>query len=123
MDIASAIRARKSIRAFKPDPVSKETLSRILEQALRAPSWANTQPWEFAVVTGRQLEEIREGFLERSLFKFVNLLNPFLVVKIASDPVKRIGGIGDQTTPIQGFGDPVDQTLLRIYGVDVENHG
>ena len=65
MDIVEAIQQRKSIRAFKPDPVSKEILKEILDVALRAPSWANTQPWEFAIVTGRKLERIRRAFVEK----------------------------------------------------------
>ncbi len=66
MDISEAICRRKSIRAFKPDPVSQNTLRKILEESIRAPSWANTQPWEFAIATGKPLEEIRVAFLERS---------------------------------------------------------
>jgi nitroreductase len=65
MDVSEAISQRKSIRAFKPDPVPRDVLTKILEGAIRAPSWANTQPWEFAVATGKPLEEIRAGFLER----------------------------------------------------------
>ena len=65
MDVVEAIGKRKSVRAFKPDPVSLDMLKEIVEQALRAPSWANTQPWEFAVVTGSLLKEIQEGFLEK----------------------------------------------------------
>jgi nitroreductase len=65
MDVKDAIRERRSIRAFQPDPVSRETLRTILEQALRAPSWANTQPWEFVVVTGKKLQEIQKAYLER----------------------------------------------------------
>jgi nitroreductase len=65
MDIAEAVRERRSIRAFKPDAVSREMLSQIVEQALKAPSWANTQPWEFAVATGKPLKDVQEGFLER----------------------------------------------------------
>ena len=42
MDVVEAIRERKSVRAFKPDPVSMDMLKKIIEQALRAPSWANT---------------------------------------------------------------------------------
>ena len=61
MDIAEAINHRKSIRAFKPDAVPQEILKDIMELALRAPSWANTQPWEFAIVGGRKLEEIRQA--------------------------------------------------------------
>jgi nitroreductase len=66
MDISEAINQRKSIRSFKADPVSVDILKRILEESIRAPSWANTQPWEFAVAAGNPLEEIRAAFLENS---------------------------------------------------------
>jgi nitroreductase len=65
MDIVEAIKQRRSIRAFKPDPIPEDTIRQIMEQSLWAPSWANTQPWEFAVVTGSKLEEIQKGFLEK----------------------------------------------------------
>jgi len=45
MDLVEAIRHRRSIRAFKPDPIPQEILKEIMGGALRAPSWANTQPW------------------------------------------------------------------------------
>jgi len=60
MDIVEAIRTRKSIRKFKPDPVGKNTIREILEIASRAPSAENTQPWEFTVITGGLLDSIRE---------------------------------------------------------------
>jgi nitroreductase len=66
MDIAEAINQRKSIRAFKSDSVPRDVLMEIMELALRAPSWGNTQPWEFAVVTGKKLEEIRRAFVEKA---------------------------------------------------------
>ena len=65
MNTVESIRQRKSIRAFKPDPVPKEMLREIVETALRAPSWANTQPWQFAIVAGDELEQIRTAFLEK----------------------------------------------------------
>ncbi len=65
MDVTEAIKERRSVRAFRPTPVSLDMIREIVEQALRAPSWANTQPWEFAVATGKPLEEIQKGFLER----------------------------------------------------------
>ncbi len=66
MDIIEAINQRMSVRAFKPDPVPLHTLKQIMEVALRAPSWGNTQPWEFAIVSGRELEEIGRGFIEKT---------------------------------------------------------
>ncbi|OGO21980.1 MAG: hypothetical protein A2144_10480 [Chloroflexi bacterium RBG_16_50_9] len=65
MDIAKAVIARKSIRAFRPDPVPKSVLEIIMKAALRAPSWANMQPWEFAITTGEKLAEIRRRYTER----------------------------------------------------------
>ncbi len=64
MDLLEALQKRKSIRAFKPDPVPKQVIEQILGKAIGAPSWANTQPWEFAVVTGKKLENIKKSFLE-----------------------------------------------------------
>jgi nitroreductase len=65
MDVIEAIKERKSIRAFKSDPVKKNLLVKIIEQAQRAPSWANTQPWEFAVATGEKLKAIQDAFVKR----------------------------------------------------------
>jgi nitroreductase len=65
MDVVQAIKERKSIRAFKPEQVPLDLLRRILEQAMRAPSWANTQPWEFAAVTGKKLKAIQDAFVKR----------------------------------------------------------
>ena len=65
MDVVQAIKERKSIRVFKPDQVPLDLLKKILEHAMRAPSWANTQPWEFAVVTGQKLKAIQDAFVKR----------------------------------------------------------
>ena len=59
MDVLEAIRKRKSIRGFKPDPVSREVLSGVLEAACRTPSPKNTQPWEFFVLTGPVLDAVK----------------------------------------------------------------
>ncbi len=64
MELIEAIKARKSIRGYKPDPVPKSVLQEILEVASRAPSSMNTQPWETWVVTGDVLDEIRQANLD-----------------------------------------------------------
>ena len=65
MNVIEAIKERRSVRAFKRDPIPLELLKKIMKQALRAPSWANTQPWEFAIVTDEPLEAIQKNFLAR----------------------------------------------------------
>ncbi len=67
MNIVEALRARKSIRGFRPDPVSREALSEILQTATRAPSAMNSQPWEFFVLAGDVLENIKRANLEMLL--------------------------------------------------------
>jgi nitroreductase len=66
MDVVEAIDKRKSIRAFKSDPVPKEILKEIMGLALRAPSYDNTQPCELAIATGAKLEGIRQAFVEKA---------------------------------------------------------
>ena len=72
MDVIQAIKERKSIRAFKPDQVPLDLLKKILEDAMRAPSWANTQPWEFAVATGEKLKAIQDTFADRGAANMEN---------------------------------------------------
>jgi nitroreductase len=50
VEVIEAISKRRTIRSFKPEPVSQEVLDEILEAATWAPSHRNTQPWEFAVL-------------------------------------------------------------------------
>lgn len=65
MDVIEAIESRRSVRAFRPEPVSKEVLAKILEVALRAPSTDNTQPWEFTIVTGPMLADLKKALSEK----------------------------------------------------------
>jgi nitroreductase len=62
MDIYELIRHRRSIRKYKPDPVPREVLERILEAATWAPSGKNTQNWRFFVLQG----QYRDNYLQYS---------------------------------------------------------
>jgi nitroreductase len=63
LNVIDALNARFTCRAFKSDPVSRETMVQILEAANRAPSWGNTQPWDIYVAAGEVLGGIRTEFL------------------------------------------------------------
>jgi len=63
MNTIDALNYRYCCRAFKPEQVSKEKVQKILEAAIRAPSWANTQPWEIYVASGEMLERLRKAYL------------------------------------------------------------
>lgn len=57
VDFYEVVRRRRSIRAYKPDPVEDEKLLRVLEAARLAPSAANRQPWHFIVVRDPEVKE------------------------------------------------------------------
>ncbi|MEM9733124.1 MAG: nitroreductase [Pseudomonadota bacterium] len=58
--VEAAITSRRSIRAFRPDPVSAQTVRHILEVAARAPSGTNMQPWQVHVLTGQPLTDFTD---------------------------------------------------------------
>ena len=88
MEVFEAIRKRRSIRKYKPDPVPEEKLQLIFEAARLAPSAGNKQPWRFVVVkdkgTKRKLAEAadRQMFVEEAP----------VVIAVFGDPKDSPGG-------------------------------
>ncbi len=66
MDVIEAIRTRRSIRAFKPDPVPKNVLRELLDVSRWAPSGGNVQPWHFAVLGGELLDKVTARLEEKA---------------------------------------------------------
>ena len=58
MELSKTIKERKSARAFKPGPVSRELIEEVLALTLCAPSAINLQPWEFIIVMGEEKERL-----------------------------------------------------------------
>lgn len=50
MEFAEVLKTRRSVRAYKPDPIPDEVLRRILDYTRLAPSANNVQPWHFVVI-------------------------------------------------------------------------
>jgi nitroreductase len=53
--LMEVIRARRSVRNYKPDPVSDEIVNQVIEAAKWAPSGNNSQPWEIVVLKDKAL--------------------------------------------------------------------
>ena len=60
---AEAIRSRRSVRAFLPTPVPRETVERMLDIARHAPNGSNIQPWHVQVVAGTHRDRLVEAIL------------------------------------------------------------
>jgi nitroreductase len=57
MSFLNLIMSRRSVRKYKAEKVSQETLEKILEAGRYAPSASNEQPWHFVIVTDPKLKE------------------------------------------------------------------
>jgi nitroreductase len=60
MDVSEAVKNRRSIRRFLPERVPEETIRELISDALWAPSWGNTQQYEFVVATGDALDRFKK---------------------------------------------------------------
>lgn len=57
--LSSLLEARHSCRAFRPDPIPRDTIEAIVAAAQRVPSWCNAQPWQLTIVSGTEIERFR----------------------------------------------------------------
>lgn len=58
MNVTEALKARISIRAFKPDPIPAALVRDILDVARFAPSGGNLQPWKVIAVAGGERDAV-----------------------------------------------------------------
>ncbi len=62
--LTAVLKARYSCRAFKPDPVPDDTITRIVEAARHVPSWCNAQPWQVSITKGAATDAFRSLMME-----------------------------------------------------------
>ena len=123
MDIFEAIKTRRSIRKYKPDPVSEADLQKILEAAQWAPSWGNTQCWRFILVRDADIKarvsetlfkvRFEDGWLENAAAKSI-VQAPVLIVICAQ---QGLAGFTPDGTPVT---DREDWLLFDI-ALSVQN--
>lgn len=61
VEFEKLVTERYSCRKFRPDPVPRETVGKILALAQQTPSWCNCQPWHLMVIGGEALSRFREA--------------------------------------------------------------
>ena len=70
-------RGRHSVRGFKPDPVPRETLTKIFGMAQAAPSWCNIQPWRVAITEPPATQRLAAATLAAAKGGFPSPAIPF----------------------------------------------
>jgi nitroreductase len=106
VDVFDAIQNRRSARRFKQDkPVEQKKLHRILEACRAAPSSHNRQPWEFIVITDKDVlkaisNETADGrFLADAPMAVAMVLDP----KVSPDQYIADGGIMTQNFALAAY--------------------
>jgi len=112
-DLFEAIRERRSERHFKPDPVPDDTVRRIVDCGLKAPSAGNMQPWQFLIVKRPELR----ADLSKAAFgqKFVE--DAPVVIVVLADPGRSAGRYGNRGSDlycIQDTAAAVQNMLLAV---------
>lgn len=64
MSLAEALRQRRSVRGYRPDPVPQAVLDEVFGLAQLAPSNCNIQPWKVFVASGAMRDELRHRMVE-----------------------------------------------------------
>ena len=89
MDVETAIRTRRTHKAFKPEAVPRQTLEELFELARWAPNHHLTAPWRFRVLGPDSLERLKQAAGPESAPKLDRA--PTLVVcscALSGDPVQ-----------------------------------
>lgn len=66
MNVSEAVASRKSIRAYKDKPVSRELLQTLITKAARSPSGGNLQPWRIYLLEGDTMARFKVAVTEKT---------------------------------------------------------
>jgi nitroreductase len=107
--ILKAIHERRSIRQFTDAPVSRDLVMTAIEAASWAPSGLNNQPWRFAIIWDKPLQEALAALTEYSnILKSASVLIAVFLDKEASY---------DYTKDCQAIGACLQNLLLSLHSV------
>ena len=87
--IRKIVSERSSKRNFLPDPVSIDFVKDIIQDASRAPSGTNTQPWKVTCVTGETKKKLTNAVLEAAETGNYNLEYEYMPSKLKEPYISR----------------------------------
>ena len=116
MDVLEAIKRRRSIRAFKEQPISDEEISKLVDAARWAPSAGNIQPWEFVIVRD---QKIKHGLATAALDQTFIEEAPVVIVICANQMLsaRGYGSRGVNLYCLQDTAAATQNLLLAAYAL------
>lgn len=124
-EVLNAIKSRRTIRRFKPDPIDDEKLQMILEAGRWAPSFSNLQPWKFIVTKDQNLKnELDKASRDNVLHLGINEAPLVILVCVDRriDPLHAIeaGAAATQNMALAGHSLGLGVGWIGIWGTEAE---
>ena len=105
------IMTRTSIRQFTSQPIAKDTLETIVKAGMAAPSAVNKQPWEFVVITEREMLDSLNA-----IHPYANLKTATAAIVVCGDMQKTLEGEGKEYW-VQDCSAATENILLAAHGL------
>ncbi|MFD1417768.1 nitroreductase [Companilactobacillus keshanensis] len=108
MENSNLIYQRKSIRSFSDRRISTITIEEIIQDAQRAPSWQNSQPWEVYIASGENVKKIRSGFKITNEAGKTDLTTPHRTSRseLSMNNIKEWSKSVEEAVGVEGTDDP-----------------
>ncbi len=100
MEAMEAILTRRSTRNYRPDPMEKEKLERILDAARQAPSGGNNQTNHFLVIQNRKVLQKLTGMVEAAFSRMTADENTYASLRHAIEASKKGGYVFCYNAPV-----------------------
>jgi nitroreductase len=118
MDERSVFHRRFSCRSYRPDPISREVLTELLEAARWAPNAGNLEPWRFVVVS----DQLHRSALARAAYGQTFIAAAPVVVVVCAVPeesARFYGPRGRELYCLQDTAAAVENLLLAATEADL----
>ncbi len=124
-EVLKAIRNRRTVRRFKPNPVDAKKLRMILEAGRWAPSFSNLQPWRFIVVRDSSLKIALDKAARQSVLHLGINEAPVVILVCVDrriDPLHAIeaGAAATQNMTLAAYSLGLGAGWIGIWGTEAE---
>jgi nitroreductase len=124
-EVLKAIRNRRTVRRFKPNPIDEDMLDMILDAGRWAPSFSNLQPWRFIVVRDLGLRIALDKEAKRSVLHLGINEAPVVILVCVDrriDPLHAIeaGAAATQNMTLAAHSLGLGAGWIGIWGTEAE---
>jgi 5,6-dimethylbenzimidazole synthase len=128
MEFFDAIAKRASCRGFTDEPLTKESIDKIIAAGCTAPSALNQQPWSFTVITNKKLisdmekhcvetrdflaEKSGKGWVSKYDMSFIGQAKAHIIVAVDPSKIGLGSFLGEENAHVRAGSACIENMLL-----------